>query len=113
MIASRNYAYANIAAYETMVAGNPQFQSLAGQIKHLPAMPKPEAGKTIDFSLAALFSFTKVGNAVTFPEGSMMAYYDELKEKAREAGNDIGNFRKYTCFFRYGCCRGIKMEQRR
>jgi hypothetical protein len=86
MIATRNYTYANIAAYETMVAGNLQFTSLAGQIKHLPVMPKPEAGKEIDFSLAALFSFTKVGNAVTFPEGSMMGYYDELKEKAKEAG---------------------------
>jgi hypothetical protein len=86
MIATRNYAYANIAAYETMAAGNPQFISLSGQIKHLPDMPKPETGKIIDFSLAALFSFTKVGNAVTFPEGSMMAYYDELKDKAREAG---------------------------
>jgi len=82
MIASRNYAYANIAAYETMVAGNPQFQSLSGQIKHLPAMPKPEAGKTIDFALATLLSFTKVGNAVTFPEGSMMGYYDDLTKMA-------------------------------
>ncbi len=86
MIATRNYAYANIAAYETMAAGNPQYQSLSGQIKHLPVMPTPEAGKEIDFSLAALLSFTKVGNAVTFPEGSMMGYYDELKEKARDAG---------------------------
>lgn len=86
MIACRNYAYANIAAYETMAAGSSQYVSLTGQIKHLPEMPKPEAGKEIDFSLAALFSFTKVGNAVTFPEGSMMGYYDELKEKAREAG---------------------------
>lgn len=86
MIATRNYAYANIAAYETMAAGNPEYISLAGQVKHLPQMPKPEAGKEIDFSLAALFSFTKVGNAVTFPEGSMMGYYDELKEKAKDAG---------------------------
>ena len=86
MIATRNYAYANIAAYETMVAGNPKFQSLTGQIKHLPSMPKPEAGKTIDFALATLLSFTKVGNAVTFPEGSMMEYYDELKKHAKEAG---------------------------
>ena len=86
MIATRNYAYANIAAYETMAAGNPQYQSLSGQIKHLPVMPTPEGGKEIDFSLAALLSFTKVGNAVTFPEGSMMGYYDELKEKARDAG---------------------------
>jgi len=86
MIATRNYAYANIAAYETMAAGSAEFASLSGQIKHLPNMPKPEAGKIVDFSLAALFSFTKVGNAVTFPEGSMMAYYDELKEKAKDAG---------------------------
>ena len=86
MIATRNYAYANIAAYEAMAAGNPQYQSLSGQIKHLPVMPTPEGGKEIDFSLAALLSFTKVGNAVTFPEGSMMGYYDELKEKARDAG---------------------------
>src|SRR6478736_9733223 len=79
MIASRNYAYANIAAYECVVAGDPNYLSLAGQVKQLPEMPKPETGKPIDFHLAALLSFTKVGNAVTFPEGSMMGYYDELK----------------------------------
>src|SRR5690349_23294718 len=71
MIASRNYAYANIAAYECVVAGDDKYISLAGQVKQLPEMPKPEAGKKIDFHLAALFAFTKVGNAVTFPEGSM------------------------------------------
>jgi hypothetical protein len=86
MIGSRNYAYANIAAYETMVAGDDKFQTLSGQIKHLPPMPRPEAGKEIVFPLAALLSFTKVGNAVTFPEGSMMGYYEELKTKAKEAG---------------------------
>jgi hypothetical protein len=86
MIGSRNYAYANIAAYEAMVAGNSGFQSLSGQIKHLPPMPQPQPGKEIDFSLAALLSFIKVGNAVTFPEGSMMEYYDELKTKAKSAG---------------------------
>ena len=86
MIATRNYAYANIAAYETIAAGSSKFQSLAGQIKHLPEMPKPEPGMPIDFSLAALFSFCKVGNAVTFPEGSMMGYYDDLKSKAKKTG---------------------------
>jgi hypothetical protein len=86
MIATRNYAYANIAAYESAIAGDNTFVSLAGQIKHLPDMPKPPADKVVDFSLAAMLSFCKVGNAVTFPEGSMMAYYDELKQKAREAG---------------------------
>ena len=86
MIASRNYAYANIAAYECMAAGDSSYQSLSGQIKHLPAMPKPPAGRKIDFSFAALLAFTKVGNAVTFPEGSMMVYYEDLKKKAASEG---------------------------
>ena len=33
IIASRNYVYANIAAYEVIAAGDPQhYQSLAGQL---------------------------------------------------------------------------------
>ena len=86
MIASRNYAYANIAAYECIVAGDNNYTSLAGQVAQLPVMPKPETGKEIDFHLAALLAFTKVGNAVTFPEGSMMGYYDELKRMADSTG---------------------------
>jgi len=86
MIASRNYAYANIAAYECVVAGDNNYTSLAGPVAQLPEMPKPEAGKQIDFHLAALLAFTKVGNAVTFPEGSMMSYYEELKRMADSTG---------------------------
>ena len=86
MIASRNYVYANIAAYECVAAGDSSYQSLSGQIKHMPPMPKPEAGKQIDFSLAALLAFTKVGNAVTFPEGSMMDYYNDLTNAADSVG---------------------------
>ena len=87
MIASRNYAYANIAAYECIVAGyDSAYQSLAGQIKDMPPMPKEPAGKPVDYHFAALLAFTKVGNAVTFPEGSMMEYYHELLQKADDAG---------------------------
>jgi len=88
IVASRNYTYANIAAYECIAAGNNNYSSLAGQIHQLPQMPKPDTsdGKEINFHLAALFAFTKIGNAVTFPEGSMMGYYDELKQKADKAG---------------------------
>ncbi len=87
MIAARNYVYASIAAYECVVAGDASYRTLSGQIKHMPAMPKPDTTKgPIDYSLAALLSFTKVGNAVTFPEGSMMEYYNDLKENADSAG---------------------------
>ncbi|HSB93417.1 MAG TPA: vanadium-dependent haloperoxidase [Flavitalea sp.] len=86
MIGSRNYAYANIAAYECMVAGDSNYVSLHGLIKHMPQMPAPTEGKRVDFALSALLAFTKVGNAVTFPEGSMMGYYDQLIETAEDAG---------------------------
>ncbi|RFZ82053.1 phosphatase PAP2 family protein [Mucilaginibacter terrenus] len=87
VIASRNYAYANIAAYEVIAAGDPKhYRSLAGQIKHLTTVPKPDKDKEIDFQFASLLSFCVVGNAVTFPEGSMETYVDELKKKAEDAG---------------------------
>ncbi len=86
MIASRNYVYANIAAYECVAAGDPSFMSLAGQIRHMPIMPKPMDTAHTDFALAALLAFVKVGNAVTFPEGSMMEYYGMIKEDADSAG---------------------------
>ncbi len=86
MIASRNYVYACIAAFECIAAGDDNYISLAGQIKHMPAMPKPEKGKEIDYDLAAMFAFTRVGNAVTFPEGSMMGYYTDLKKMADSVG---------------------------
>lgn len=86
MVGSRNYAYACIAAYECLVAGDPGYQTLSGQITHMPVMPKPETGKKYDFALATLLSFTKVGNAVTFPEGSMMGHYEMLIRKADSIG---------------------------
>jgi hypothetical protein len=86
VVASRNYAYANIAAYECMVAGDSSYRSLSGPIKHLPKMPRPAAGQKLDYRLAALLSFVKVGNAVTFPEGVLMDYYKELKHGADSAG---------------------------
>ncbi len=86
MIAARNYAYANIAAFECIAAGDSTYNSLYGQVKHMPQMPRPVEGATVDYSLAALLAFTKVGNAVTFPEGSMMDYYDSLVDLADDAG---------------------------
>lgn len=82
MIASRNYAYASIAAYECVAAGNPAYASFSGRIKHMPAMPKPMDSSIVDYPLSALLAFIKVGNAVTFPEGSMMKYYDQVLHDA-------------------------------
>ena len=86
VVASRNYAYANIAAYECLAATDSTYPSLSGRIKHLPPMPRPAAGTQVDGPLAALLAFVKVGNAVTFPEGVLMDYWNELTAGARSAG---------------------------
>jgi hypothetical protein len=87
IVASRNYAYANIAAYECIAAGYPkEYNSLAGQINGLPAMPKADTTKPVDFEFASLLAFCKVGEAVTFPEGSMKDYVDSLKNFAKKTG---------------------------
>ena len=87
IVASRNYTYANIAAYECIVGGYPkEYNSLAGQINGLTAMPKPDTAKKIDFEFASLLAFCKVGEAVTFPEGSMQEYVDSLKQMAKNEG---------------------------
>ncbi len=86
IVASRNYMYASVAAYEVIAAGFPdRYQSLAGQLHGLETIPKPAAGK-IDFNFAALLAFSKLGEAVTFPEGSMSYYTDSLKHMIKDHG---------------------------
>lgn len=87
MVASRNYLYAAIAAYEVVAAGNPdKYNSLAGQLHGLGALPKPPTGQKINFELSALLAYCKLGESVTFPAGSMGYYVDSLKNLATDHG---------------------------
>ncbi len=87
IVASRNYAYANIAAYECIAGGYPnEYISLGGQLNGLKSLPLPDTSKKIDYEFASLLAFSKVGEAVTFPEGSMKEYVDSLKQLVKDKG---------------------------
>ncbi|MFT3677846.1 MAG: vanadium-dependent haloperoxidase [Chitinophagaceae bacterium] len=87
IVASRNYMYASVAAYEVIAAGYPgQYYSLAGQIKDLKAVPAPDSTAGVNFNFASLLAFCQVGEAVTFPAGSMKNYVDSLKQLMRDEG---------------------------
>ncbi|MES1214651.1 MAG: vanadium-dependent haloperoxidase [Bacteroidota bacterium] len=87
IVASRNYLYASIAAYEVVAAGYPdKYQSLAGQLHGLTESVKPLPGKNVDFQFAAVLAYCKLGEAVTFPAGSMQEYTDSLKQLAKDHG---------------------------
>src|SRR5260221_4718345 len=49
-------------------------------------MPQPAPGTKINFELASLLAFCKLGEAVTFPEGSLLYYADSLKNLPRDHG---------------------------
>jgi PAP2 superfamily len=87
IVASRNYMYAAVAGFEVMAAANPEkYISLAGQLRGLPPMPKLVPDQKINFNLAALLSYCKLGEAVTFPAGSMKYWVDSLKQLALDHG---------------------------
>jgi hypothetical protein len=99
IVASRNYMYASVAAYEVIAAGYPdQYQSLSGQLHELDVDIKPEAGKKIDFEFAALLAFSKLGEAVTFPEGSMSYYTDSLNSLVKDHGMPGDVFKNSVAF---------------
>ncbi len=82
-VGSRNYAYASIAAYEVIAAGDgAHYKSLAGQLNGLTNVAQPEKGREIDYDYASIIAFCKVGEAVTFPEGSMKYLTDSLHQLA-------------------------------
>ena len=80
IVADRNYTYANIAAYECIAAGYPkEFNSLSGQLNGFKIDLSGLTAKPVDYEFASMLAFCKVGEAVTFPEGSMKEFVDSLK----------------------------------
>ena len=58
VVGSRNYLYANVAAYEVMAANNmAKFNSLSGQLKGLGKIPLPDPAKKINTAFAFLLAF--------------------------------------------------------
>lgn len=85
-VASRIYAYVSIAGYEALIPGDKSYQSLAGQLKGLEAVPQPIAGEEYCLELASVQAILKVGRALIFSEDKLDVYYDKIMEDFRKAG---------------------------
>jgi hypothetical protein len=85
-VASRIYVYSSIAAYETMVSGNPDFISLAGQLTALDKIPLPKKDHQICFPVAALHAYVMVGTRLIFSEDKMDDFMSEMQKTYKEAG---------------------------
>jgi hypothetical protein len=75
-VASRIYAYSNLAAYEAMRNIKPTSPSMAGRINGFSAAPAPENGKTYNASLAGIKAFLTVARSLTFST----QYFDDFEK---------------------------------
>ncbi|MEM7571481.1 MAG: vanadium-dependent haloperoxidase [Bacteroidota bacterium] len=84
--AGRIYAYASIAGYEAIAAGNPNWTSLAGQLSDLVPGPQPAADATYCFPISAITAQLKVGRALIFSGQKVDEFEAEYRAKIEEIG---------------------------
>jgi hypothetical protein len=85
-VASRVFAYSNLAAYEVLANEGKHFASLEGKVSGLNNIPHPAANATIDYPFASLIAFIKVGNQLTFSSDTMKILADSVKLLAKNSG---------------------------
>lgn len=95
-VASRVYAYPNIAAYEIVAMADDNYVSLSNQARGLTTIPKPDSTKTINYQLAALIAHIDISRRLIFSEDKLTIYRDSLYS-IWEAKNqkEFGNSKDY------------------
>jgi len=84
-VASRIYAYPNLAAFEVIRHTNPsKYQTLAGQLNGLTETPNPP--EDVNLHLASLHAFLTVGKALIFSEEKIQTYIDNIYSSLEDQG---------------------------
>ena len=77
-VASRIYAYPNIAAYEILQNDYSGYKSLEGQLTDFQKVPRPKAGEEYCLPLASIYAFLTIGKALIFSEAKIEEFEKEL-----------------------------------
>jgi len=86
-VASRIYAYANIAAYEGIRFVD-QKPSLGGQLNHLEELSLPDSNKKYYYPLTSLVAFTETAKPLVFDLEKMDMMQQKLLQEVQEIGMD-------------------------
>jgi len=96
-VASRIFAYSNMAAYEVVANNDKDFKSLSGQLPDLTDTPAYDSknGK-LNVQLAALVAYMEVGKSLIFSEAEIVKYRDSLYTKwEQENATEFNNAKDY------------------
>lgn len=77
-VASRIFAYPNIAAYEIVALNNSDYKSLVGQVTDLNPIPVPVEDKPINYQMAALIAHMELSKRLIFSEDKIEVHRDSL-----------------------------------
>lgn len=77
-VASRIFAYSNIAAYEIVAKKNDKYKSLAGQVTDLKSIPDPKNSENVNYEMAALIAHMDISKRLIFSEERMESFRDSL-----------------------------------
>lgn len=77
-VASRIFAYPNIAAYEIVALNNSDYKSLVGQVTDLTPIPVPVEDKPVNYQMAALIAHMELSKRLIFSEDKIEVHRDSL-----------------------------------
>lgn len=77
-VASRIYAYSNLAAYQIMRQENKNLIDFSSQFEELQPIPKVDSTIIINFKVAALVAQMEIGKKLIFSEEMLRSYRDSL-----------------------------------
>ncbi len=77
-VASRIFAYPNVAAYEIIALKNPEYLSLAGQLTDFTTIPIPKASMVINHEVAAMVAHMELSKRLIFSEDKIEMLRDSL-----------------------------------
>ena len=87
-VASRIFAYPNIAAYEIMAQNNEDYKSLAGQLNELKPIPELDTILGVNVDLAALLAHMTISKQLIFSEDKFEVLEDSLTTRWMEINPD-------------------------
>lgn len=93
-LASRTYAYPNIAAYEALVHSSTTLSSLAGQLNGLEMLPQPSGSVQYNWTVAAVTAFATVAKQLVYREDDCNKLLQEHYAQLRAAEIDPQLFQR-------------------
>ena len=93
-VASRIYAYSNLAAYQIMRQENKDLIDLTSKFEELEPIPSVDSTANINYKLAALVAKIEIGKKLIFSEDLLTTYRDSLYTEWEKTNKDEFNSSK-------------------